>query len=159
MCACVFFCLGGGGSFDPCHSLRPVLCLLSPCSPHPLSPPLRPLTPANKGTSWRRGGLVVWGHLFYASFAIFLPQPIRFSGPFVLASSSGVGGHHLYRCLGIKAPWPLLLLGGPGQWWLGQGPRGRGGLPFVPGSGVGFSSHRPGDRRGAPHPLSMTAMR
>ncbi|KAI4794655.1 hypothetical protein KUCAC02_031931, partial [Chaenocephalus aceratus] len=36
------------------------------------------------------------------------------------------GGHHLYRCLGIKAPWPLFR--------------------------VGFSSHRPGARRGGQGP-------
>lgn len=148
-------------SFDPCHSLRPVLCLFSPWSPRPPPTPC-PLTATNKRTSWvrRRRWRRWWGHLFYDFFAIFfLLPPFRFSGPFVPASSSGVGGHHLYRCLGIKAPWPLLLRGGLGQRWLGQGARGRGGLPFVPASRVGFSSHRPGSRRGGPGPRSMTAMR
>lgn len=132
--------------------------------PGPLAPPPTPcpLTATNKRTSWvrRRRWRRWWGHLFYDFFAIFfLLPPFRFSGPFVPASSSGVGGHHLYSCLGIKAPWPLLLRGGLGQRWLGQGARGRGGLPFVPASRVGFSSHRPGSRRGGPGPRSMTAMR
>lgn len=156
-CVCMMGCLsliedfggcfeGVAGSFDPCDSLRPVLCLVSPWSPHP--PPSCPLTRTNKRTSWMRRRW--WGGTsFMTSLPFFSPPPpIRFSGPFVPASSLGVGGHHLYRCLGIKAPWPLLLRGGLGQRWLGQGARGKGGLPFVPASRVGFSSHRPGGRRG-----------
>lgn len=71
------------------------------------------------------------GHLFY-DFSLLL----GFQAHSFLPRPPESGGHHLYRCLGIKAPWPPLLGGG-------QGARGRGGLPFVPASRVGFSSHRP----------------
>ena len=42
-------------SFDPCHSLRPVLCLFSPWSPRPPHPPV-PSPPPTKGPLGRGGG-------------------------------------------------------------------------------------------------------
>lgn len=131
---------------------------LSFVSSHPGSLTIHPHVPSAPPTmgppGWEGGGGV---QLFYDFFAIFLfLHPIRFSVP---VSSSGVGGHHLYRCLGIKVPWPLLLRGGLWQRWLGQGASGRGGLPFVPASRVGFSSHRTWGLRGGPSPRCMTAMR
>lgn len=61
------------------------------------------------------------GSLFYDFFAppigfqahSFLPRPLE------LVKGGGV--RHLYRCLGIKDPWPLLLRGGLGQPWLCRG--------------------------------------
>ncbi len=125
-----WMCWGGGWQLWPLP-LCPPTCPLSlltlvPSPPTPLSP-----HPHQQKDLLDEEVEVVGGTSFMTSLPC-PPSPIRFSGPFVPASSSGVGGHHLYRCLGIKAPWPLLLRGGLGQRWLGQGARGRGGLLFVP---------------------------
>lgn len=52
--------------------------------------------------------------------------PFGFQAHSFLPRPRESGGHHLYRCLGIKAPWPLLLRGGLGQRWLGQRGEGQG---------------------------------
>lgn len=116
-------------SSDPCHSLRPVLCLFSPWSPHP--PPPCPLSPTNKRTSWmRRRRRRRWGGegtSFMTSLPFFSSSlPFGFQAHSFLPRPRESGGHHLYRCLGIKAPWPLLLRGGLGQRWLGQRGEGQG---------------------------------
>lgn len=107
------------GSFDPCNSLWPVLCLFSPWSLYPPTS-MSPQPYPTKGPLGGGGG--GGGKLFHDSFAIFLPFKTPFSLQTLLRPLES-GGHHLYRCLGMKALWPLLLSGGLGQQWLGQGAR------------------------------------
>lgn len=111
-------------SFDPCYFLRPVSCHPRPSTPTPCL-----FSPTNNRSSWmggRRGG-----NFFYDFFAIFSPPSLfGFQTHSFLPHPLESGGHHLYRCLGIKALWSLLLNGGLGQPWLGQRARSWGGYPL-----------------------------
>lgn len=93
---------------------------------------------------------MVVGHLFYDFFAIFLTppsHPVWFSA-LLRHRDLGGGGGTIYI---VAWEWRPC---GPFCCEVGWGScdRGRGGLPFVPASRVGFSSHRPGGPQGAEAP-------
>lgn len=101
---------------DPCLSGGCGVCVSFVCPPTP------PTSPAHQQKDPQMGGgtsIMTSLPFFYSCPPSgfqphwFLPHPPRESG-----------GHHLYRCLGIKAPWPLLLGSGLRLRWRGAGGEG-----------------------------------